>query len=1245
MSTPPTEDRTALSQALALTDTSPQGTPPDSTANRGTLTDDMLDVVALRYLAKRGFSEAEALLAEVEAKLQSKGQGSQILEILNATADEHLTSRDQDDEILSAAIQGRSRLDEEDEETPDEAIQDLERALQYAIQLRCDFAVQTLAALFPVFLSMFTTRCKSGNDSGARSLFAIAKPAFGRFGELLSAARSSSSGRDSSTPTLATAIQECMTACSARIRVIMNALQSLGAGSDPASSKSGGFAQQSFDEAALYLKLVENDEISRWLANPRWYLAIESDCWDALFSYLTVRQCHTVLRLIVSTVSLNLIATSTAHSIKPTEKDLAAHAELAAITASGQEAVLESLAAVKPPPIPSLYPSYVSPAGELQNVYGGKPGVSSLRKMSASLLAGAVESQSAPPGLARTGYIPASTKVGGETVVFPTSVPSSGSAPHASGEAAMKDLRVVSRPPHIVASTLLFESELLSRVPVYWGLLPAVMTEEHAYIRMLNERLKEVEQIRARKLLEFESEMGEVPRPQLEPLQQAPVTNFELEKMLFPAEDQLSTSSSEGKSQQPFGAMSSTPGSNAEEDVDPKLTSAFVVSLKRRVEKLLKQTLRDSAITVEANLAAAAASVSARALALMKDPTDLHAAASAAATAGAEAAATVYKEAQAADPKGGNLLERPKVPTAALQWDRGVMLHILADLRRAVTLSQDRLPDCALITMLNDYGHVITGVTCTPDMSYVVAGLQDSTIRVWHFAPTIAVPMASPTDLQAMRKRPHPGSGESILLTTSSGKVVPFTQRSKLSRVHGMTAPHLGVSVLDEDWPNYVAFDPEAVASNILNILTKSEVPDANKPHFGIAKVRTPGRGRWAPQLTKLVGHAGAVTALAITVDQQLLVSGGADAKLNIWHLATSQLVSSLAGHSGPIWSISVAPLGGYVVTGSQDGTARLWLTDYATSLRVFIGHLGPVRCTAFHPNSSYVATGSDDQTVRIWDMATGACVRLFLGYHRSPVRSVAFSPDGRLLASGGENGSIVMWDLPSGQAIWFVQGGDALYPSPVTTQGDGHIAPVQSVSSYDDSMHSKVMPQVLPAALGAVGSAAAKSFDLAESVTGGAYFARPACPAGTAHVKSITGLSFSSDSAILASSSADGSVKLWRAYAGPAVKYLSPETSSALNAHPLHQRAMQQFYSAVDIFSTSLTSSPNISEVMGGTTETEGHLVPPRMQTLDEASATLQRVLIKTLPTKSTPVWYSAFTPRNLLLAIGVFKAPTVEL
>ncbi|MCL1475093.1 WD40 repeat domain-containing protein, partial [Argonema antarcticum] len=70
---------------------------------------------------------------------------------------------------------------------------------------------------------------------------------------------------------------------------------------------------------------------------------------------------------------------------------------------------------------------------------------------------------------------------------------------------------------------------------------------------------------------------------------------------------------------------------------------------------------------------------------------------------------------------------------------------------------------------------------------------------------------------------------------------------------------------------------------------------------------------------------SGYVYSVAISPDGQTLVSGSNDKTINIWNLATGNLIRTLSGHSGYVYSVAISPDGQTLVSGSNDKTIKIW--------------------------------------------------------------------------------------------------------------------------------------------------------------------------------------------------------------------------------------------------------------------------------------------------------------------------------
>lgn len=123
-----------------------------------------------------------------------------------------------------------------------------------------------------------------------------------------------------------------------------------------------------------------------------------------------------------------------------------------------------------------------------------------------------------------------------------------------------------------------------------------------------------------------------------------------------------------------------------------------------------------------------------------------------------------------------------------------------------------------------------------------------------------------------------------------------------------------------------------------------------------------------------------------------------------------SRLLQTLEGHSDAIWSVAFSPDSSWIASASRDRTVKIWDTSNARLLRTLEGHSKSVTSVAFSRNSALLASGSMDHTVKIWDTRDYRLIRT-LEDHGEDVISVIFSPDSERLASASRGRTVMVWD------------------------------------------------------------------------------------------------------------------------------------------------------------------------------------------------------------------------------------------
>ncbi|MEU8361141.1 toll/interleukin-1 receptor domain-containing protein [Nonomuraea sp. NPDC048882] len=176
------------------------------------------------------------------------------------------------------------------------------------------------------------------------------------------------------------------------------------------------------------------------------------------------------------------------------------------------------------------------------------------------------------------------------------------------------------------------------------------------------------------------------------------------------------------------------------------------------------------------------------------------------------------------------------------------------------------------------------------------------------------------------------------------------------------------------------------------------------------------------PIRTLTGGHDRGVFDLAFSPDSTMLASGGHDARLIVWDIATGDQLASRT-HDGDVNTVAFTPDGRTLAAGDNAAGITVYdiadRTDMKGKTRLTGGHTSAVTQLVTTSDSRKVISYGDDGRLIVWTLA--AQTPLILA--RSPgtgseyAGNPVFSPDSRTLAIPTEAG-VVLWDIARRQRL-----------------------------------------------------------------------------------------------------------------------------------------------------------------------------------------------------------------------------------
>ena len=308
--------------------------------------------------------------------------------------------------------------------------------------------------------------------------------------------------------------------------------------------------------------------------------------------------------------------------------------------------------------------------------------------------------------------------------------------------------------------------------------------------------------------------------------------------------------------------------------------------------------------------------------------------------------------------------------------------------------------------------------------------------------------------------------------------------------------------------------------------------------------------------LILLKGHSSLVRNVAISSDNNFIVSCSGDQTLRIWDRVSGKCLKVLYGHSSLVRNVAISSDDNFIVSCSYDNTLRIWDSISGKCLHTLKGHSSAVFRVILSSNDEFIVSCSGDQTLRIWDSISGKCLHTLKG-HSALINSVAISSDDNFIVSCSEDNTLRIWDSHSGECLHTLKGHSSLVRNVAISSDDEFIVSCSDDNTLRiwDSISGKCL-KVLNGHSSLVRNVAISSDDnfivscsddntlrIWDSHSG---FCLKIFEGHSALINSVA---ISSDDNFIVSCSEDNTLRIWDSHSGECLKIFAAHSSAVYSA------------------------------------------------------------------------------------------------
>lgn len=170
--------------------------------------------------------------------------------------------------------------------------------------------------------------------------------------------------------------------------------------------------------------------------------------------------------------------------------------------------------------------------------------------------------------------------------------------------------------------------------------------------------------------------------------------------------------------------------------------------------------------------------------------------------------------------------------------------------------------------------------------------------------------------------------------------------------------------------------------------------------------------------LTLLTGHKAAVNSIAVSDQEEFLISGAQDNLVIIWCLNEFKKLKTLRKHDAPVTAVLFAQTAKYylAITASQDGLLVIQDLNYPEKLLQCAEHKDAITALSTNSKKTELATSSVDRSVKIWSLPDGTVLHTLSG-HTAEVTSIEYFMEDKIISSSLDK-TLCVWDIKSESCV-----------------------------------------------------------------------------------------------------------------------------------------------------------------------------------------------------------------------------------